>query len=594
MMSVFESYDEADAYHGPAGEYVRRIESEIEVDRLSVLVQLVTALGVLVGRRVFTGGNGPRHYPNLFTLVVGKTGVGKGCASSLVQDFCRQVDPAFTRLVHGHPESTPGLIGFVSDGMIHPELGRRPAAGTRSEAYPITPVTDKRCLVICEEMQATIAAKSRSGSSLTEALKCAWDGKDLENNTKMPIRATDPHIGFIGHITPEELQDTLPRLRTDRSNGFTNRFLLVNAHRVRSLPFGGSIPACGDLCETVKERLQKLGGVDSPATLLEIEIEFAEESRETWRDFYEHLREGNPFLVGLEGFTERLAPIVKRVAVIYAVLDGEFAIRNVHLNAAIALCLAALDAVRELLPPTPGTKSSLQLEQKTRDLMNGALDWFTRTDVMDKFHRHVDAEQLRKTIDRFVDTGEWQRERRPAPNGHTTDYFRLGQAKRIRWTAEDGFAGITEEDLEQWKQSHPACNVSSELHKASKWLSIHPDAARRHADNPAGFFVSTWLPKATTSTTDSGAPDKKFYSKEFGREVTPAEAAELRANQRHKDRLDAIARKRRDNPELNPPPKRDVNSKQKIPLPQEAESSNQHLATAPGDPAELGSKELPF
>jgi hypothetical protein len=41
-------------------------------------------------------------------------------------------------------------------------------------------------------------------------LRNAWDGATLENRTRQPIRASDPHVSIIGHITLDELKREMP------------------------------------------------------------------------------------------------------------------------------------------------------------------------------------------------------------------------------------------------------------------------------------------------------------------------------------------------------------------------------------------------
>jgi hypothetical protein len=80
----------------------------------------------------------------------------------------------------------------------------------------------------------------RAGNNLSEIIREAWDGGRLRVATKnSPLKATDPHIAIIGHITRDELVERMNE--TDAANGFGNRFLWVRAKRSKSLPFGGNL-----------------------------------------------------------------------------------------------------------------------------------------------------------------------------------------------------------------------------------------------------------------------------------------------------------------------------------------------------------------
>lgn len=527
-MSDHFSYKPEEAYYGVLGEYLRRTEQHVEVAPLAVLVQLVVALGVMIGRRVFTTGGGPRHHANLYVLVVGKTGIGKGCAWNAAERFCTQIDPDFTKIVHGHPESSPGLIELVSDGVFEGQAG---SAGAR---YVQHPTKDKRCLVVCEEMHAVFTAKSRSGSSLSETLKVAWDGKDLENNTKQPIRATNPHIGLIGHITPEELRDTLPRLRTDRANGFTNRFLLVNLERIRSLPFGGNPPDCSDLCGIIRQRVELLSD-ETP-----VEIDFSDDAKPLWELFYAQAQSDTGILPEINGFTERLVPIVKRVAMIFAVLDGEHVINKARLQAAIALCLSALESAGSALPTGRSSGRAGQIGDRIITSFEGSSDWATKKELWKRLGGRGDKDELRDALGELVDSGDLEFDSSLAANFKACEKYRLGPAHRISWSGSAGFSGIDASDYERWAGVFPGVDLKGELGKAAEYLKSNPGRALK--GSIAGFITS-WLGNAKAGEPAPTPSKEKFYE-DAGRSMTAAQHKEWEREQRRTQFLQSKERKR--------------------------------------------------
>ena len=110
----------------------------------------------------------------------------------------------------------------------------------KKEGEILSGVSDKRLLIVEEELGGTLSAAARLENTLTATLRSAWDGKDLRTLAKnCPTRATAPHISLIGHITLDELKK---KLRGDAlSNGFANRFLWIFAARTRMLPNGGTL-----------------------------------------------------------------------------------------------------------------------------------------------------------------------------------------------------------------------------------------------------------------------------------------------------------------------------------------------------------------
>ena len=68
--------DEA-AQHGVIGDIVRAIEPHTESDPLAILIQCLCAFGSCAGRNAYYQVEAERHYPNLFTVLVGDTAKGR-------------------------------------------------------------------------------------------------------------------------------------------------------------------------------------------------------------------------------------------------------------------------------------------------------------------------------------------------------------------------------------------------------------------------------------------------------------------------------------------------------------------------------------
>lgn len=65
--------------------------------------------------------------------------------------------------------------------------------------------------------------------------------------------------------------------------------------------------------------------------------------------------------------------------------------------------------------------------------------------------------------------------------------------KRISWTPQGGWTGITDADRESWAASAPACDLARQLASAGEWLKENPSKARK--SNFYRFF-GNWLRKA--------------------------------------------------------------------------------------------------
>jgi hypothetical protein len=61
--------------------------------------------------------------------------------------------------------------------------------------------------------------------------------------------------------------------------------------------------------------------------------------------------------------------------------------------------------------------------------------------------------------------------------------------RKISWTAESGFSGITDKDHADWKVAYPAVNIPQQIAAASVWLKQHPEKRK----SKHGQFLTNWF-----------------------------------------------------------------------------------------------------
>lgn len=309
------------ALYGALGAWVRTVAPHTEASPAALLASGLVAVGALVGRSPFCTLDGARHGTNLFPLLIGPTSSGrKGTAAAWARRLLGDLDPMFraSNIVSGL-SSGEGLINAIRDARAPSPEGKGGDPG----------VPDKRLFVIEGEFAAVLRTQRRDGNILGTVLREAWDGYSLHTLTKgNPQIASDPHVCVLGMITPDELRRQLDE--TDYTCGYLNRFLMVWAERSQLLPFGGILD----------ERVEAAAVEDVARAVVTARLctdlsGFSPSARQWWREAYPGLTTGRPGRVGAA--TQRGAAQVRRVALLYAALDGADVVDAVHLRAAGAL-----------------------------------------------------------------------------------------------------------------------------------------------------------------------------------------------------------------------------------------------------------------
>jgi Bifunctional DNA primase/polymerase, N-terminal/Protein of unknown function (DUF3987) len=348
------------AFHGLAGEAVRLIEEHTEADPFGILGQILVAFGNTVGRGPHLIIDGSRHGTNEFLVLVGESAVArKGTSFHRAMAFLKNADATWLKehILNGL-SSGEGLITPVTD----PVWGRDSNGEPKLE---IEGVTDKRLLVVESEFGSTLRVLQREGNRLSALLRISWDGGDLATMTKKPMKATEPHISVIGHITFDELKVLLST--TEIFNGLANRVLWLAVKRSRLLPFGG---AHEDLTPIQSRFREALEFAQSNGRM-----ELNREAKAEYATHYERL--STPPLGWLGSVTSRATAHLCRFAMIYALLDRSALIRVEHVRAALELVDASNRAAALIFGDSIGNPDAEKILAAIRSAPGG----LTRTDI---------------------------------------------------------------------------------------------------------------------------------------------------------------------------------------------------------------------
>ena len=353
-------------YHELIGEIVNTISPHTEADPVALLTQLLIAFGAAVGRRAWFQVEATRHAPNEFMLLVGDSArARKGSSWDHVRRLISIVDPSLEPRVLTGLSSGEGLIWAVRD----------PTSQDPGHA-------DQRLLVIEPEFASTLKAASREISTLSPTLRSGWDGRPLAILTRTaPARATNAHIALIGHITREELRRHTSSVEI--ANGYINRILLIAVRRQRLLPEGGNPDP---LAGTGLDRLLA-AAVKHAQTAGEVRLDPA--ARELWHEIYRQLANQQP--AGIIGqITARAEAHVVRLALLYALTDGQHRIAPAHLCAALALHYYAARSAAWALTGATGQPLAEQIHAVLRQHPGG----LTRSQISQTLNHNQPAGEI--------------------------------------------------------------------------------------------------------------------------------------------------------------------------------------------------------
>ena len=163
------------AYHGIIGEVVRTIEPESEADPVAILIQLIVAVGSMIGRRAYYQVESDRHHPNLFAAAAGDTSKArKGTSWGRVRDVGYHADQEWVLRHIGSGLSS-------GEGLIHQVRDRVTKINKDAEEEVVDAgVSDKRFMALEAELSGLLKVMERAGNTISPLFRKAWDGGDLQ------------------------------------------------------------------------------------------------------------------------------------------------------------------------------------------------------------------------------------------------------------------------------------------------------------------------------------------------------------------------------------------------------------------------------
>lgn len=324
--------------YGLIGDVARAGSEGTETNAYAIAANFMAYLTCAVGRGVYLPIGNTWHHPRLFCLHIGRSGRGrKGDALSLVlriNQVLRELNDSFAPQIHrGGLSSREGLVALMHDGF-------------RQGRQEIPAIEDKRLWVVESEFANVLHQGRREGNTLSAALRDCWDGVCLKPATKSNrLYASHPHVCLSGAISPSELT----RLMTARelTNGFANRFLMIWAERSQILPFPKATPQAtvDALARRILDVLEFVGA-DQHDQRDHLRMDLSAQAQWHYAQLYRgelHEDLGSELVSAM---LERRAPMLLRMAMLFALTDLQLRVDVHHLDAAMAWMRYATASVR--------------------------------------------------------------------------------------------------------------------------------------------------------------------------------------------------------------------------------------------------------
>lgn len=324
----------ADDYYGIAGELSALATEDSEADRMAVYGSFLVATSALLDKDKYLRIGESKHYSRLFVTLVGASSrARKGTSFKPVVRIIRETEsilhdenpyavlpPKKLVIADGGLSSAEGLIYQVRDESeeVNAKTGNPAWDG----------VDDTRLLVVEEEFGNVLNQCKREGNTLSATLRRVWDGGDLAPMTKNnKLKATNPHINLLTHITQFELKCLMRE--SDIYNGLFNRILWICVRRTKKLAFPQ--PMNDSKVTALAERLADAVRRAS----CEGEIKLSIDARAYWAVKYHEVSNDESGVLG--SVTARAEAHVMRLSLLFCLLDCCLEIERKHIEAACAL-----------------------------------------------------------------------------------------------------------------------------------------------------------------------------------------------------------------------------------------------------------------
>lgn len=328
-------------------EYLALMEPTTEAPDAFHVAAAISIIGSCIGKRVGLKHTSDKLYPNFYTLLIGPSGRSRKDTA-----IRRMIDMFYMAPPRGQP-------------LVVTEVPFRIVRDISSSEGLIALLRKKpNLLLYTSEFSKVMSNAGReSTKSIGPTLIEAFDTPpSLQNNTKAnvendqePMEAKNPFVSVISTVQPEILAEIIGSQM--QYSGFLNRWLMVPGDGKGARPNPPQVNE-KDAWRLIKRAMDAIRKYDE-GTLLE----FDAGAEDVWADWYV-----SSYPTGRESAQEdamgiRRGTMVKKIALVHAVIEGSRTITAQHINIGITISDWSWEHVRRMLP-TWGESADAELERK--------------------------------------------------------------------------------------------------------------------------------------------------------------------------------------------------------------------------------------
>jgi len=385
--------------YGLVGDVAQAGSANTEANRFAIAAAMLAYLGAAVGRGPFMPIGDDWNHARLFMVHVGRSSRGrKGTAKKLIfriNNAVKALDEYLVPQVHrGGLSTREGLALMIHDGY-------------KDGKNEVPAVVDKRLLVVESEFVNILHQSKRDGNTLSAALRDAWDGTSIRPAVKTcRVWATDPHIGMIGDVTPSELRELMHA--RELTNGFANRFIFFWAEGDKVVPFPKF--TAKDVVDGLAARVAQVlrfAGADRYVDMDVMRMEFSPEAASFYEQLYRGELRDRSAGEHITGLLDRRAPVLLRLAMLFALTDQTSIVDVVHVNAAMSWVRYWVDSVKFIFQSAVDEAGAAEVTENARKIVVYLTKkgQSTRTELSKGcFGGHVSKDKLDKALDELITT----------------------------------------------------------------------------------------------------------------------------------------------------------------------------------------------